>query len=132
MNINPETGRPRKTNLKIWQHNINKSQLCQHDLISSGKLTKWEIDIIALQEPSINGFGQMVASRDWKTIYPSTHTSNPDKTRSVILLRDNILTDGWEQIDFPSGDVTAICVKGSWGNVKALQGLGMLDVSVKL
>ena len=117
MNINPETGRLRKTNLKIWQHNINKSRLCQHDLISSGKLTKWEIDIVALQEPSINGFGQTVASRDWKTIYPSKHTSNPDKTRSVILLRDNILTDGWEQIDFPSGDVTAICVKGSWGKL---------------
>ena len=117
MKINPETRRLQKTNLKIWQHNINKSRACQHDLISSGKLTSWEIDIVALQEPAINGFGQTVASKDWKTVYPSGHTSNPEKTRSVILIRDNLLTDGWEQIEFPSGDVTAIRIKGSWGKL---------------
>ena len=117
MNINPETGRLQKTNLKIWQQNINKSRNCQHDLISSGKLVHWEIDLIALQEPAINGFGQTVASKDWKTIYPSGHTKNPEKTRSVILLRDNLLTDGWEQIDFPSSDVTALRIKGSWGKL---------------
>ena len=117
MKYNHETGRLQKSNLKIWQHNINKSRACQHDLISSGKLTKWEIDIVALQEPAINGFGQTVASKDWKTIYPSGHKSNPEKTRSVILIRDNLLTDGWEQIDFPSGDVMAIRIKGSWGKL---------------
>ena len=117
MNINPETGRLQKTNLKIWQQNINKSHNCQHDLISSGKLVHWEIDLIALQEPAINGFGQTVASKDWKTIYPSGHAKNPEKTRSVILLRDNLLTDGWEQIDFPSSDVTALRIKGSWGKL---------------
>jgi hypothetical protein len=78
---------------------------------------KWEIDIIALQEPEINGFGQTVASKDWKTIYPSTHTSNHTKTRTVILIRDNLLTDRWEQIEFPSGDVTAIRLKGRWGKL---------------
>ena len=117
MNINPVTGRLRKNNLKLWQHNINKSRLCQHDLISSGKLTRWDIDIVALQEPSINGFGQTVASKDWKTIYPSTHAKNPEDTRSVILIRDNILTDEWEQIEFPSGDVTAMRIKGNWGKL---------------
>ena len=117
MNINPDTGRLRKTNLKIWQHNINKSRTCQHDLISSRKLTRWEIDIAALQEPSISGFGQTVASKDWKTIYPTTHANNPEQTRSVMLIRDNLLTDGWEQIEFPSGDVTALRIKGSWGRL---------------
>ena len=117
MRFNHETGRLQKTNLKIWQHNVNKSRACQHDLISSGKLTRWEIDIVALQEPAINGFGQTVASKDWKSIYPSGHASNPEKTRSVILLRDNLLTDGWEQIDFPSGDVTAVRIKGKWGKL---------------
>ena len=102
------TGTVTKSNIKIWQHNVNKSRACQHDLISSGKLTSWEIDVVALQEPAINGFGQTVASKDWKTIYPSTHASDHTKTRSVILIRDNILMDGWEQMEFPSGDVTAI------------------------
>ena len=117
MNIDPNTGRLRKTNLKIWQHNINKSRLCQHDLISSGKLTRWEIDIVALQEPAINGFGQTVVSKDWKTIYPSTHTTNPENTRSLLLIRDNLLTDGWEQIELPTGDVMAIRIKGAWGKL---------------
>ena len=35
----------------------------------------------------------------------------------MILLRDNLLTDGWEQIDFPSSDVTALRIKGSWGKL---------------
>ena len=35
----------------------------------------------------------------------------------MILIRDNLLTDRWEQIEFPSGDVTAIHVKGSWGKI---------------
>ena len=117
ISINPETCRLRKTNLKIWQHNINKSRTCQHDLISSGKLMRWEIDIAVFQEPSINGFSQTVASKDWKTIYPSTHANNPEKTRSVILIRDNLLMDGWEQIEFPSGDVTAVRIKGKWGKL---------------
>jgi hypothetical protein len=117
MNNKCNKGKDMKTNIKIWQHNMNKSHMCQHDLISSGKLMKWEIDIVALQEPAINGFGQTVASKDWKTIYPSTHTSDHTKTRSVILIRDNLLMDGWEQIDFPSGDVTAIHLKGRWGKL---------------
>ena len=102
------TGTVTKYNIKIWQHNVNKSCACQHNLISSGKLTNWEIDVVALQEPAINGFGQTVASKDWKMIYPGTHASDHTKTRLVILIRDNILTDGWEQMEFPSGDVTAI------------------------
>jgi hypothetical protein len=59
-------GKATKTNIKIWQHNVNKLHTCQHNLISSGKLTKWEIDVAALQEPAINGFRQTVASKDWK------------------------------------------------------------------
>jgi hypothetical protein len=40
--------------LTIWQQNLNKSQTGQHDLISSSKLVNAEIDIVALQETSIN------------------------------------------------------------------------------
>ena len=50
-------------------------------------------------------------------IYPSGHTNSPEKTRSVLLLRDNLLTDAWEQIDFPSSDVMALCIKGSLGTL---------------
>src|SRR5580692_8457598 len=69
--------------LTIWQQNINKSPASQHTLISSNILTKHSIDIIALQEPSINGFHQSIATKDWVTVYPSTHNTQPGKTQSL-------------------------------------------------
>jgi hypothetical protein len=72
--------------LNIWQQNVNKSPTCQHDLISSGKLIEAEINIVALQEPSINYYGKTIASRDWIVIYPMTHLENPTITRSIILI----------------------------------------------
>ena len=106
-----------KRQITIWQQNINKSRACQHDLISSGKLAEKGIDIVALQEPAINAFNKSVASREWKAVYPSTHASDPGKTRTLLLIRDDLLTDGWEQLEFKSGDVTAIKLQGDWGKL---------------
>ena len=106
-----------KNDIVIWQQNINKSRTCQHDLISSGKLIEKGIDIVAFQEPSVNAFNKTIASKDWKAIYPSTHESSPQMTRTLILVRDGILTDSWEQLEIQSGDVTAIRIKGAWGRI---------------
>lgn len=103
--------------LKIWQQNLNKSSTCQHDLISSGKLAKEGIDIIALQEPHINPFGNTVSARDWTTIFPTTHSKEPAKTRSIILIRSSMVTDTWSQIDIDSEDITAIEIRGDWGKL---------------
>ena len=117
MTDNQRNYRKGKRNITIWQQNINKSHACQHDLISSGKLIEKGINIVALQEPSINTYNNSVASRDWKSIYPSTHTKEPWKTQSLILIRDELLTDGWEQVDFPSGDVAALKIHREWGTL---------------
>jgi hypothetical protein len=106
-----------KHTLTIWQQNVNKSRTCQHDLISSANLARRGIDIVVLQEPSINAFGNTIASRDWIPIYPTNHSSNPSKTRSLFLVRSNILTEKWKQVDFPSGDITAIQLSGAWGEL---------------
>ena len=106
-----------RTKLSIWQQNVNKSPTCQHNLISSGKLTDLNIDIIALQEPAINAFANTIATKDWTPIYPTTHNASPDKTRSVTLLRADISTDTWTQLDFPSGDVTVIQIADDWGKL---------------
>ena len=103
--------------LAIWQQNLNKSPNCQHSLISSGRLAKHNIDIIALQEPSINFLDKTIASRDWVPLYPTTHEKQPKKTRSVTLIRSDLLTENWEQLDFPSGDVTALRIKEQWGTL---------------
>ena len=107
-----ELDKTQRTNdvLKIWQQNLNKSSACQHDLISSGHLYNEKIDIIALQELSINFLNKTIAARDWIVIYPTTHAANPKATHAIFLIRSTILTNTWTQIDFPSGDVTAIHV----------------------
>ena len=51
---NPTHGAVRDNNITIWQQNVNKSRICQHDLISSARLIDKHIDIIALQEPAIS------------------------------------------------------------------------------
>src|ERR1700761_3115918 len=103
--------------LAIWQQNLNKSPTCQHTLISSGRLAKHNIDIIALQEPAINFLNKTIASRGWIPLYPTTHDKNPEKTRTVTLIRGDGLTESWEQLDFPSGDVTVLRIKEPWGTM---------------
>ena len=103
--------------ISIWQQNVNRSSTCQHALISSAALARRGIDIVALQEPPINNFGTTTITREWTAVYPSTHNTEPTKTRSLLLLRSNILTDRWKQVDFPSGDVTVITIRGDWGDL---------------
>jgi len=58
-----------------------------------------------------------IAARDWVVIYPTTHKNDTAKTRSIILIRSNLITEDWEQLEFESGDVTAIKLKGEWGQL---------------
>ena len=104
-----------KDKLAIWQQNINKLPTGQHDLVSNNALALMGIDVIAIQEPSLNALKQTIASKNWFPIYPSPHNESPDKTRSIILIRSDINTESWNQLDFPSSDVMAIQVKGEWG-----------------
>ena len=103
--------------LTIWQQNVNKSPSCQHNLLSNNHLANMGIDIIALQEPAINPFNLTIAARDWLPIYPTTHSDSSIRSRAITLIRSNISTDNWTQLDFPSGDVTIIQIKGIWGKV---------------
>ena len=103
--------------LTIWQQNTNKSPACQHNLISNNYLSKKGISVIALQEPAINHLGNTIASRNWTPIYPTKHSEDPSGTRSVTLISSALSTDSWNQMDFPSSDVTVIQLNGSWGKL---------------
>ena len=108
------------TNLTIWQQNVNKSPTCQHDIISSKFLIDLGANIVALQEPAINQFGKTIATKDWTPIYPTTHNTHPKSTQSVILIKSTLMTNSWQQLDSPSGDVTIIQVTGNWGKLTIL------------
>ena len=106
------TNRANRT-INIWQQNINKSRICQHDLINSARQIEQDIDIIALQEPAISDFAVTIASRDWRVIYPTTHTKFSSKIRTVMLIRADILTNSWSQTEINSGDVTVVMFTGN-------------------
>jgi hypothetical protein len=105
------------TKLSIWQQNVNKSPTCQHNLISNTSLVDANIGIVTLQEPAINHLGLTTATKEWTVIYPSTHTNTPNKTRSVTLIRSSISTDSWNQMEFPSSDMTVTQLYGDWGKL---------------
>ena len=103
--------------LTIWQQNVNKSPSCQHDLISNNHLVNLGVDLVALQEPAINPFNLTIAARDWLPLYPSTHSDAAIRSRAITLICSNISTDNWTQLDFPSGDVVIVQIKGTWGKI---------------
>jgi endonuclease/exonuclease/phosphatase family metal-dependent hydrolase len=103
--------------LSIWQQNINKSPVCQHNIISNNFLVRKGINLIALQEPAISGTGLSITSRDWMPVYPSKQSNNPHNTRSIMLIGADISTENWNQIDFPSRDVTVVQMTEQWGKI---------------
>jgi exonuclease III len=70
------------------------------------------IKILALQELALNFLNLTITSNNWSTVYPSTHATAPDKTRSITLISTTLNMNSWEQIKVPSGDITAIQIKG--------------------
>ena len=104
--------------LQIRQQNVNKSLLSQLDLL--GSLRRDEYDICAVQEPYIDFNGKSRANRQWITVYPSTHGTHPQSSRSLILINTNILTDSWKQITFQHPDITAIELTGASGTLRII------------
>lgn len=45
------------------------------------------------------------------------HSVDPHKSRSLFLIRSNILTDQWKQIEFSSSDVMVIQLSSEWGSM---------------
>jgi hypothetical protein len=72
--------------------------------------------------------------RSWIMVYPSTHNSNLGNTCSTILIHADLSIDTWNQLDFPSGDVTVIQLTGAWGklNIFNIYNDGKSNLTVNL
>ena len=105
-------------NLQLWQTNINKSLLSQQDLLISLKRNNY--NICTIQEPYIDQNGLSRANYQWFTVYPSTHTTAPEATRSILLINTNLLTNDWKQILIPHPDIIAIKLTGTFGKIQLL------------
>ncbi len=103
--------------LSIWQQNVNKSPACQHSVISNRHLVTKGINVIAFQEPALSRGRLTIASRDWVTIYPLNHTNKPLKFRSITLIRADVSSKSWNQLEFPSSDVMVMQINRTWGKI---------------
>ena len=89
--------------LRIWQQNLNTSNIAQLALLNTTNPADW--DVIALQEPTINQLGNTKANSHWRVVYPTQRFTDGRKSRVVMLINSKISTNAWKQIDFPSADV---------------------------
>ena len=99
--------------LKIWQQNTNKSMYAQQDLLET--LQEQDADIVCIQEPYLDHWGNTRANAHWRTVYPPSHRKDHTKTRSLIMIRTRISTDQWTIIPIDSQDVTAIRLTSAAG-----------------
>ena len=101
--------------LQIWQQNLNRSLEGQLDLLHSLKAEKY--DVVMIQEPHIDFLGHTRANLHWLVLYPTNHLDNPKKTRSVILINCNILTNNWEGLNIISNNVMGVHLHGQFGAI---------------
>ena len=98
---------PLPTRLKIWQQNLNKSDKAQFDLINVPLHKEW--DVLLLQEPYIDSFGNTKVTSRWRILYPSSHLADSLTCRSVILVNASLDTNAWAQVPLEgSNELTAI------------------------
>ncbi|KAJ3763912.1 hypothetical protein EV360DRAFT_32505, partial [Lentinula raphanica] len=103
--------------IKVMQLNVNKSDLCMHDLLHSAAS---DADIIAIQEPYIDFLGRTRALRHLHVVYPPRHRDQWEQvtTRSIILVNDRLLTDSWTALEVDHPDVTAVQLVGDFGTLR--------------
>ena len=113
MSHDPETSTKR---LRIWQQNLNKSDKAHFDLINSPLHQDW--DLLLLQEPYIDTFGNTKVNSKWHTLYLSSRLTDEATDRSVILVNMALDTNIWVQVPFAgSNDVTAIQIQLPQGQI---------------
>jgi len=102
--------------LRIWQQNLNKSRVAQEDLINSDVHKSY--DLLILQEPYIDSYGNTKATRHWRVVYPSSCRTMALLPRAVVLVSTELDTNRWSQLDIPDRrDVVALRVTGEFGQV---------------
>ena len=100
--------------LNVWQKNLNKSRAVHEDLINSPVFKNF--DVLVLQEPFMDSFGNTKATRHWRVVYPSSQLTNTLPTRSVMLVNANIDTNKWAQLSIQdTGDLVTIQFYSSYG-----------------
>lgn len=101
--------------IRIWQQNTHKSKKAHDYLLAQANPSDW--DIILIQEPWLDSYGNARGSQYWRVLYPSNFlTTGRDRIRSIILINTNISTDSYISFDIQHSDITAIRLSGEFGH----------------
>jgi dimeric dUTPase (all-alpha-NTP-PPase superfamily) len=82
--------------LKIWQQNLNKSRIAQEDLINSEVYKNY--DLLVLQEPYLDTYGNTKATKYWRVIYPTSQLTDKAIVQSIILVNSMLDTNHCTQM----------------------------------
>ena len=111
MNVRPPT-LPQK--LRIWQQNVHKSKTAQAYVLNTANPNDW--DVLALQEPWIDSFGNSRGTQYWRVIYPANYyLEGRAHIRSIILINTNLSTDCYTILPLIHSDITAVRFRGNNG-----------------
>lgn len=98
----------------IWQQNTHKSNMTQSYILNTGNPNNW--DIIALQEPWINSFGNSHSIQYWRVVYPANlYVEGHAQIHSIFLINTNPSTDSYSILLIMHSNVTTIWFKGENG-----------------
>ena len=76
-------------------------------------------DLLLLQEPYIDSYGNMKVTKDWRVAYPSNHLASDKPPCAVVLISTSLDTNEWSQISVPgTNDLVTIQVRGSSGHLR--------------
>ena len=102
--------------LCIWQQNAHKSQTAQDYIRCTAQPLDW--DIITLQEPWIDSFGNSRGSQYWRVIYPANfYVEGRSRIRSILLINTNISTDSYTILLIMNSDIMAVRFHGEDGYI---------------
>ena len=98
---------PKRSKLRIWQQNLNKSRDAQLDLLAQADAKEW--DLILLQEPFLDSVGNTRAGPQWITLYPATHLiDGQPRDRVAMLVNKSIPSNTYRALPIFSADVMGI------------------------
>jgi hypothetical protein len=105
--------------LRIWQQNVHKSKTAQASVLNTANPKDW--DVLALQEPWFDSFGNSRGTQYWRVIYPANfYTEGHVRVRSILLINTNLSTDCYSTLPVMHSNITAVRFKGNNGYLSLL------------
>ena len=100
--------------LRIWQQNVHKSKTAQNYILNTANPNDW--DVIALQEPWFDSYGNSRGTQYWRVVYPANfYDEGRPRIRSILLINTNLSTDCYSILPIKHSDITAVRFKGDNG-----------------